>query len=153
MTPHLLRVDDLTKHFRTPAGTVHVLDGVTLEVAAGETLGLVGKSGCGKSTLGKTLVRLYEPDAGYVEPMGVDISHLGPARLRPLRREMRMIFQDPFASLNPRSTVARILEEPGDCSVAEAGDLRRADPDAASRGRPHQVHGRGARRAARPYRA
>ena len=109
---HLLRVEDLTKHFRTPAGTVHALDGVTLEVAAGETLGLVGESGCGKSTLGKTLVRLYEPDAGHVELLGVDISHLGPARLRPLRREMQMIFQDPFASLNPRSTVARILEEP-----------------------------------------
>ena len=108
----LLRVNDLTKHFRTPAGTVHALDGVTLEVAAGETLGLVGESGCGKSTLGKTLVRLYEPDAGHVELLGVDISHLGPARLRPLRREMQMIFQDPFASLNPRSTVARILEEP-----------------------------------------
>ena len=109
---HLLRVDDLTKHFHTPAGAVHALDGVTLEVAAGETLGLVGESGCGKSTLGKTLVRLYEPDGGHVELLGVDISHLGAARLRPLRREMQMIFQDPFASLNPRSTVARILEEP-----------------------------------------
>ena len=111
MTP-LLRVDDLTKHFHTPSGTVHALDGVTLEVAPGETLGLVGESGCGKSTLGKTLVRLHEPDAGQVELDGVDISHLGPARLRPLRRQMQMIFQDPFASLNPRSTVARILEEP-----------------------------------------
>ena len=110
--PHVLRADDLTKHFHTPAGTVHALDGVTLEVAAGETLGLVGESGCGKSTLGKTLVRLYEPDAGHVELMGVDISHLGPRALRPLRRQMQMIFQDPFASLNPRSTVARILEEP-----------------------------------------
>ena len=112
MTAHLLRVDDLTKHFHTPSGIVHALDGVTLEVAPGETLGLVGESGCGKSTLGKTLVRLYEPDAGRVELLGVDISHLGPAKLRPLRREMQMIFQDPFASLNPRSTVSRILEEP-----------------------------------------
>jgi oligopeptide/dipeptide ABC transporter ATP-binding protein len=112
MTPSLLRVGDLTKHFQTPSGTVHALDGVTLDIAAGETLGLVGESGCGKSTLGKTLVRLYEPDAGQVELAGVDISHLGPARLRPLRPQMQMIFQDPFASLNPRSTVARILEEP-----------------------------------------
>ena len=112
MSAHLLRVNDLTKHFATPGGTVHALDGVTLEVAEGETLGLVGESGCGKSTLGKTLVRLYEPDAGHVELMGTDISHLGAARLRPLRRQMQMIFQDPFASLNPRSTVARILEEP-----------------------------------------
>ena len=112
MSRHLLRVDDLTKHFATPGGTVHALDGVTLEVAEGETLGLVGESGCGKSTLGKTLVRLYEPDAGHVELMGTDISHMGAARLRPLRRQMQMIFQDPFASLNPRSTVARILEEP-----------------------------------------
>ena len=112
MTQHLLRVDDLTKHFQTPSGTVHALDGVTLEVAPGETLGLVGESGCGKSTLGKTLVRLYEPDSGHVELMGTDISHLGPAAMRPLRRQMQMIFQDPFASLNPRATVARILEEP-----------------------------------------
>jgi oligopeptide/dipeptide ABC transporter ATP-binding protein len=112
MTPSLLRVDDLTKHFHTPSGTVHALDGVTLDIAAGETLGLVGESGCGKSTLGKTLVRLYEPDAGKVALDGVDISHLGPAKLRPLRPQMQMIFQDPFASLNPRSTVARILEEP-----------------------------------------
>ncbi|MGI4799699.1 MAG: ABC transporter ATP-binding protein [Janthinobacterium lividum] len=112
MTAHLLRVDDLTKHFVTPSGTVHALDGVTLEVAPGETLGLVGESGCGKSTLGKTLVRLYEPDSGHVELMGTDISHLSPGQLRPLRRQMQMIFQDPFASLNPRATVTRILEEP-----------------------------------------
>ncbi|MGI4801567.1 MAG: ABC transporter ATP-binding protein [Janthinobacterium lividum] len=112
MTAHLLRVDDLTKHFVTPSGTVHALDGVTLEVAPSETLGLVGESGCGKSTLGKTLVRLYEPDSGHVELMGTDISHLSPGQLRPLRRQMQMIFQDPFASLNPRATVARILEEP-----------------------------------------
>ena len=112
MMRHVLRVDDLTKHFRTPSGTVHALDSVTLEVAEGETLGLVGESGCGKSTLGKTLVRLYEPDSGHVELMGTDISHLSPAKLRPLRRQMQMIFQDPFASLNPRSTVSRILEEP-----------------------------------------
>lgn len=112
MTDHLLRVDDLTKHFKTPAGTVHALDGVTLEVAAGETLGLVGESGCGKSTLGKTLVRLYEPDSGHIELCGRDISHLGRSALRPLRRQMQMIFQDPYASLNPRSTVSRILEEP-----------------------------------------
>lgn len=112
MTEPLLRVDDLTKHFKTPGGTVHALDGVTLEVAEGETLGLVGESGCGKSTLGKTLVRLYEPDAGHIELDGVDISHLGRGRLRPLRRQIQMIFQDPFASLNPRSTVGRILEEP-----------------------------------------
>jgi oligopeptide/dipeptide ABC transporter ATP-binding protein len=112
MTETLLRVADLTKHFHGPSGTVYALDGVTLEIAAGETLGLVGESGCGKSTLGKTLVRLYEPDSGQVALSGIDISHLSPARLRPLRQQMQMIFQDPFASLNPRSTVARILEEP-----------------------------------------
>ncbi|MGF3027670.1 ABC transporter ATP-binding protein [Methylobacterium aquaticum] len=112
MNPHLLRVDDLTKHFRTPGGTVHALDGVTLEIAPGETLGLVGESGCGKSTLGKTLVRLYEPDSGHIELLGRDIAHLGPGALRPLRREIQMIFQDPFASLNPRAAVGRILEEP-----------------------------------------
>ena len=110
--PCVLRAGDLVKRFHTPSGAVHALDGVTLEVAAGETLGLVGESGCGKSTLGKTLVRLYEPDAGHIELMGTDISHLGPAALRPLRRQLQMIFQDPFASLNPRSTVFRILEEP-----------------------------------------
>lgn len=109
---HLLRVDDLTKHFATPGGMVHALDGMTLEVSAGETLGLVGESGCGKSTLGKTLVRLHEPDAGRIELSGVDISHLGRAALRPLRRQMQMIFQDPFSSLNPRMTISEIIGEP-----------------------------------------
>jgi oligopeptide/dipeptide ABC transporter ATP-binding protein len=112
MSEPLLRVDDLTKHFKVHAGTVYALDGVTLEVAAGETLGLVGESGCGKSTLGKTVIRLHEPDAGHIELCGTDISHLSRRALRPLRRQMQMIFQDPYASLNPRSTVARILEEP-----------------------------------------
>ena len=112
MSAPLLRVGGLVKRFETPAGVVSAVDGVTLELKAGETLGLVGESGCGKSTLGKTIVRLYEPEQGRIELDGHDITHLNARQLRPLRRNMQMIFQDPFASLNPRSTIARILEEP-----------------------------------------
>ena len=108
----LLQVVGLSKRFATRAGVVHALDDVTLEVGAAETLGLVGESGCGKSTFCKTLLRLYEPDAGQIILLGEDISHLGRSKLRPLRRHLQMIFQDPYASLNPRSTVGRILEEP-----------------------------------------
>ncbi len=108
----VLRIAGLRKYFKVRGGTVHALDGIDLAIRPGETLGLVGESGCGKSTLGKTLMRLHEPDAGELHLMGRDISHLLQRALRPLRRDMQMIFQDPYASLNPRSTVARILEEP-----------------------------------------
>jgi oligopeptide transport system ATP-binding protein len=96
---------------RQPA-TVRAVTEVDLEIAAGETLGLVGESGCGKSTLGRTLLRLYEPSAGKIELDGVDITHLRQRSLRPLRRTMQMIFQDPYASLNPRMTVGAAIAEP-----------------------------------------
>jgi oligopeptide/dipeptide ABC transporter ATP-binding protein len=108
----LLRITDVVKHFRTTRGSVHAVDGVSLDIAAGEVLGLVGESGCGKSTLARLAVRITSPDSGTIALDGVDITTLGRKALRPHRTKMQMIFQDPFASLNPRTTVARIIEEP-----------------------------------------
>jgi oligopeptide/dipeptide ABC transporter ATP-binding protein len=115
----LLEARDLVKHF-TVRGTafrgggevVHAVDGVSLDVRSGETLGVVGESGCGKSTLGRLLVRLHEPTSGSVRFGGSDITTLSRRRLRPYRREMQMIFQDPYASLNPRKRVGQILGDP-----------------------------------------
>ena len=91
---------------------MHAVDDVTLGVAEGETLGLVGESGCGKSTLGRRIVRLLEPTDGDVVFDGRSIAKLGPRALRPLRREMQMVFQDPYASLNPRKRVGTIIGDP-----------------------------------------
>jgi peptide/nickel transport system ATP-binding protein len=93
-------------------GDIRAVDDVSLEIRRGETLGLVGESGCGKSTVGRTILRLYKPTSGRIVFDGVDISNLGESELRPLRRRMQMIFQDPFASLNPRHSVGRIVGEP-----------------------------------------
>ena len=120
MTDLLLEARDLVKHFpvhssafRRGAGeVVHAVDGVSLEVRRGETLGIVGESGCGKSTLGRLLVRLHEPTSGTVTFSGTDITTLSRRRLRPFRREMQMIFQDPYASLNPRKRVGQIIADP-----------------------------------------
>ena len=118
--PVLLQTVDVVKHFPVrsrsrrgeQSGVVHAVDGVSLEVRKGETLGVVGESGCGKSTLGRLLVRLHEPTSGTVVFDGVDISKLSRRELRPLRREMQMIFQDPYASLNPRKRVIQIVGTP-----------------------------------------
>jgi len=115
----ILKVEDLKMHFPVYGGVfyrqiarVFAVDGVSFSIEAGKTLGLVGESGCGKSTIGRALLRLYEPSSGRVSFEGRDITHLSGNRLRELRSDMQMIFQDPFESLNPRHTVGSILQEP-----------------------------------------
>jgi oligopeptide transport system ATP-binding protein len=115
----LLEVRHVKKYFPIRAGVlqrevahVHAVDDVSFAVKPGETLGLVGESGCGKSTLGRTIVRLLQPTAGEIIFDGTPIQNLGTRRLRPLRREMQMVFQDPYASLNPRKRVGTIISDP-----------------------------------------
>ena len=115
----LLEVRQLSKHFpirggvlRNPVGYVQAVDNVSFNIYKGETLGLVGESGCGKTTLGRTILRLIAPSAGQVCFDGTDITKLDAATMRAMRRKMQIIFQDPYASLNPRMTVRAILEEP-----------------------------------------
>src|SRR5262249_31242267 len=104
----LLEVPDLVKHYPVrnrvlprAVGTVHAIDGVSFSLGVGETLGLVGESGCGKSTVARSVLRLVEPTSGQIRIDGKDITHLNKSELRPVRREMQIVFQDPFASLNP----------------------------------------------------
>jgi oligopeptide transport system ATP-binding protein len=115
----LLRVDNLVKHFpimrgifQKQVGAVRAVDDVSFEVKRGETLGLVGESGCGKSTTGRAVLQLYRPTSGSVYYDGVDLTKLKGEELRKMRRKMQMIFQDPYASLNPRMTVGEIIREP-----------------------------------------
>jgi peptide/nickel transport system ATP-binding protein len=108
----LLSVDRLTTQYVTRGQAVNAVDGVSLDVEAGETVGLVGESGCGKSTLGKTILRLLDPVEGSIRLSGHDISEIGQHALLPYRRRMQMVFQDPFGSLNPRQTVATLLATP-----------------------------------------
>ncbi|HEU0070261.1 MAG TPA: dipeptide ABC transporter ATP-binding protein [Alphaproteobacteria bacterium] len=108
----LLSLAGLTVHFDTPQGTVRAVDGVSLTLKRGETLGLVGESGCGKSTLGKAIVGLVKPTAGSIQIDGIEIAGLSRRALRKYRARLQMIFQDPYASLNPRLRVGKIIEEP-----------------------------------------
>ncbi|MFJ6898816.1 ABC transporter ATP-binding protein [Streptomyces hokutonensis] len=115
----LLKVTGLQKHFpikkgllQRQVGAVHAVDGLDFEVRSGETLGVVGESGCGKSTMGRLITRLLEPTGGKIEFEGKDITHLGVSGMRPLRRNVQMIFQDPYSSLNPRHTIGTIVGAP-----------------------------------------
>jgi oligopeptide transport system ATP-binding protein len=118
MTETLLSVKKLKKHFAVSGGVfkrevdrVHAVDGVSFDIGKGETLGLVGESGCGKSTTGRCILRLIEPSAGEVWFQGADVTRMDHDALRALRRDMQIIFQDPYASLNPRLTVGAIVGE------------------------------------------
>ena len=120
MAEALLQVKNLVKHFpitqgiifQKKIGAVHAVDGVSFDIYKGETLGLVGESGCGKSTTGRTIIQLYRPTSGQVIFEGVDLVSVKGEALRKTRRRMQMIFQDPYASLNPRMTIGEIIAEP-----------------------------------------
>lgn len=108
----IVEVRNLKKHFKTPRGMLHAVDGVDFSIGEGRTLGIVGESGCGKSTLGRVLLHLLEPTDGGIFFQGEDISSLKKHRLKAVRKNMQMIFQDPYSSLNPRMTVSEIIAEP-----------------------------------------
>jgi oligopeptide/dipeptide ABC transporter ATP-binding protein len=117
MSEPILKLEGLKKHFNTTTGgafnkkkaVLKAVDGIDLEIAPGETIGLVGESGCGKTTAGRTILKLYEPTDGKIIFEGEDISKLSAAKMKPYRRQMQMIFQDPYASLNPRQTIGTII--------------------------------------------
>ncbi len=156
--PALLSVRHLVKHFPTSAGilrrrtgTVRAVDDISFDVQPGETVGLVGESGCGKTTTGRTILRLIEPTAGEIHFDGVDVRTLDSEALRRLRRQMQIIFQDPFSSLNPRMTVGAIVREgltvhklaegaAAESRVRELLDEVGLRPDVASR-YPHEFSG------------
>jgi oligopeptide/dipeptide ABC transporter ATP-binding protein len=154
----LLEVNGLVKHFTIKrgvfsrvAGYVHAVDGISMRVTEGQTLGLVGESGCGKTTAGKTILKLIEPTDGAIRYGGEDITRYKRSQMKRLRREMQIIFQDPFSSLNPRHTVSAIiaapleihnLVEPGEKEDRIADLLRKVGlPAAAMRRYPHEFSG------------
>lgn len=134
MTP-IVKVENLTKHFpikknalaRRKAGNVKAVDGISFEIAPGETLGMVGESGCGKTTAGRTIIKLYEPTGGNIYFEGEDITEISPSAMRSYRSKMQIIFQDPFASLNPRHTIGRIIAAPFEIqNITPEGGVKRA---------------------------
>ena len=108
----LIELQDVKKYFVVPNGLLHAVDGINLSIEKGETLGIVGESGCGKSTLGRVMLRLHEPTSGHILYDGMDITTFRKDEMVRMRRYMQIIFQDPYASLNPRFTVAQIIREP-----------------------------------------
>ena len=108
----ILRVEHLQKYFPVPDGMLHAVDDISFTIDAGKTLGVVGESGCGKSTMGRAILRLHEPTGGKVFFQGRDVLAMGAQEMKELRREMQIIFQDPFASLNPRMTVSEAIAAP-----------------------------------------
>lgn len=112
MSNAILEVKNLKKYFNTPGGVLHAVDDVSFTLEKGKILGVVGESGCGKSTMGRAILRLHEPTSGEVLFEGKDITKISTEEMRKLRSEMQIIFQDPFASLNPRKTVSEIIGEP-----------------------------------------
>src|SRR5271169_4412842 len=137
--PPLLELVDVARYFdvsapwlnrvleRKPRQMVRAVDGVSFSIGEGETLGLVGESGCGKSTVARTVLRLIEPTAGSIVLEGTDVTRLSKTAMRPFRRQMQMIFQDPFSSLNPRMSVGDIVGEPLDVhGIAHGKDKERA---------------------------
>ncbi|MDR1801444.1 MAG: ATP-binding cassette domain-containing protein [Lachnospiraceae bacterium] len=108
----VIEIKDLAKYFSVPAGKNLAVDGVSLKIERGKTMGVVGESGCGKSTLGRTIIRLYEPTSGQILLNGEDVSHAKGAQLKKARENMQIIFQDPYSSLNPRMTVEETVSEP-----------------------------------------
>lgn len=112
MSDVVLEVKNLKKYFKTAKGPLHAVDDVSFQVERGKTLGVVGESGCGKSTLGRTILRLIEPTGGEIIFEGHNIEKLNPGEMRVLRKDMQIIFQDPFSSLDPRKTVSQIISQP-----------------------------------------
>ena len=112
MAENILEVKHLKKYFKTARGTLHAVDDVSFTIEKGKTLGIVGESGCGKSTTGRAILRLLEPTDGQVIFNGQDITALSSSKMRQMRRDMQIIFQDPFSSLNPKKTVSQTIAEP-----------------------------------------
>src|SRR4051794_18087610 len=130
----LLRVENVVKHFPVQSAAlfagkkeyVHAVDDVSFDVRRGETVGLVGETGCGKSTLARCIMRLYDIASGKIEFDGRDISKLRTGQMRPIRREMQMIFQDPYGSLNPRRRVGSIIGDPFSVhGIGDGGERKR----------------------------
>ena len=112
MSDVLLEVKNLKKYFNTPRGPLHAVDGVSFTIERGKVLGIVGESGCGKSTTGRTILRLIEPTAGEILFEGKDVAKMSKKELKTVRKDMQLIFQDPYASLDPRMTVSALIREP-----------------------------------------